>query len=104
MNKAELPIACTLTDKELQIRRENVLRKVAGSLVDFQELENGFSYRFPADDAVLQDLMTVINLERKCCPFLSFKLAMESQSDYVSLELTGQEGTKEMVKSLFNWN
>lgn len=104
MNRSELPIACTLTDKELQIRRENVLRKVADSLAGYEELENGFSYRFPADDAVLQDLITVINLERKCCPFLSFRLTVESQSDYVSLELTGQEGTKETVESLFNWN
>lgn len=99
-----LPIACTLSDKELQTRRETVLRQVAAHLIDFQELENGFSYRFPADDDVLRQLINVINLERKCCPFLNFKLIVESQNETVAFELTGQTGTKEMLESLFDWN
>lgn len=104
MDNNALPIACTLTDKELQMRRETVLQQVAASLIDFEELENGFSYRFPAKDEVLQELVNVINLERKCCPFLSFKLIVESQNETLALELTGQQGTKEMLKSLFDWN
>src|SRR3712207_4327548 len=98
-----LPIACTLTDKELQMRRETVLRQVAAHLIDSRELKNGFSYRFPADDDLLQELINVINLERKCCPFLNFKLIVESNSETSMLELTGREGTKEMLKSLFDW-
>jgi hypothetical protein len=100
----EIPIACTLTNKELQERRKNVLSGLAENLIEVQELENGFSYRFPVKDAVLQDLANVIALERKCCPFLSFKLIVEAQNDFVSLELSGQEGTKEMIQKLFNWN
>ncbi len=104
MDNNALPIACALTDKELQMRRETVLQQVAASLIDFAEVENGFSYRFPADDNVLRELVNVINLERECCPFLNFKLIVESQNETVALELTGQEGTKEMLKSLFDWN
>lgn len=100
----EIPIACSLTDAELQNRRKTVLRKAARSLIDFTELENGFSYRFPANDEVFQDLATVINLERKCCPFLNFKLTTEAGSDFVSFELSGREGAKEMIVSLFDWN
>src|SRR4051794_13020330 len=102
--RSEIPIACALTDKELQQRRENVLQKIAQSLIEVRELENGYDYRFPAEDAVLQDLVTVINLERKCCPFLDFKLIVEAENEFVSLELTGRGGTKEMLHSLFNWN
>lgn len=100
----EIPVACFLTDKELQQRRKDHLNKIAASLVDFNELENGFSYRFPSEKSVLLDLIEIIHLERKCCPFLDFKLIFEAGNDFVSLELTGAEGTKEMVRSLFEWN
>ena len=104
MERATIPIACTLTENELRERRENVLKKLSGSLIDFEELENGFSYRFPADDALLLDLVNVINLERKCCPFLNFKLTIESGNDQVSLAMTGAEGTKEFLESFFTPN
>jgi hypothetical protein len=100
---AEIPIACSLTDKELQERRKNVLQKTAQSLIEVQELKDGFSYRFPAEDVVLRDLSNLINLERKCCPFLNFRLIVEAQNDFIWLELTGREGTKEMIQTLFDW-
>jgi len=101
---AEIPIACFLTDKQLQQRRTDHLNKIAALLVDFKELENGFTYRFPVERSTLQDLAEVIDLERKCCPFLNFNLIIEAGSEHVSLELTGAEGTKEMIRSLFEWN
>lgn len=101
---SEIPIACALNDKELQERRRDMLGKIAASLIEVRELADGFSYRFPAEDRVLQDLISIINLERKCCPFLSFRLTVEAEKDFVSLELTGREGTREAIRSLFNWN
>ena len=100
----EIPIACHLTDKELQTRRKNYLDQAAESLIDSAELSDGFVYRFPLRESTLQNLAEIIDLERKCCPFLNFRLTIESGADLVSLELTGAEGTKEIVKSLFNWN
>lgn len=100
----EIPIACYLTDKELQARRKNYLDKAAESLIDSAELSDGYVFRFPLRESTLQNLAEIIDLERKCCPFLNFRLTIESGADVVSLELTGAEGTKEIVKSLFNWN
>lgn len=99
-----IPIACYLTDKELQARRKDYLDKAAESLIDSAELQDGFVYRFPLENSTLQNLAEIIDLERKCCPFLNFRLVLEAENDFVSLELTGMEGTKEIVKSLFNWN
>ena len=104
MMTREIPIACALTDTELQQRRRDYLNKAAALLVDFKELENGFSYRFLSEKSILLDLVNIIDLERKCCPFLSFKLVLEAGSDFVFLELTGAKGTKEMIKSLFEWS
>ncbi|HEY8561759.1 MAG TPA: hypothetical protein VIL74_15390 [Pyrinomonadaceae bacterium] len=101
---AKIPLACRLTDKELQARRKNYLDKAAESLIDSAELSDGFVYRFPLRDSTLRDLAEIIELERKCCPFLNFRLIVNAGDDFVSLELTGAEGTKEIVESLFNWN
>lgn len=100
----EIPVACFLTDKELQARRKNYLDQAAESLIDSAELSDGFVFRFPIRDSMLQDLAEIIELERKCCPFLNFRLAIESGSDLVSLEMTGAEGTKEIIRSLFRWS
>jgi Uma2 family endonuclease len=104
MMSKEIPIACNLNDRELQERRKNILDKIAASLIDSEELSDGFRYRFPIDDAILQNLITVINLERKCCPFLSFKLNLEAGKNFASLDLTGEQGAKEAIKELFDWN
>ena len=101
---AEIPIACYLTDKELQARRKNYLDKAAEFLVDSAELSDGFIFRFPIAESMLQNLAEIIDLERKCCPFLSFKLSLEAGEDFVSLELTGAQNTKEIIRELFNWN
>lgn len=101
---AEIPVACYLTDKELQARRKNYLDKAAGSLIDSAELSDGFVFRFRLEESKLQDLAKIMDMERKCCPFLNFRLTLEAGNDFVSLELTGAEGTKEIIKSLFNWN
>ena len=100
----KIPIACSLTDKELQARRKYYLDKAAGRLIDSTELENGVRFRFPLETSVLRDLTEIIDLERQCCPFLNFKLSLEAGNDFVSLELTGDDGTKEMIESLFGWN
>jgi len=100
----EIPVACALTDKQLQQRRKDYLEKIAASLDGFKELESGFSYRFPLREGVLQDLAEIVDLERQCCPFLSFRIILEAGDNSVSLELTGAKGTKETIKALFNWN
>lgn len=100
----EIPIACRLSDKHLQERRKNYLDKAAESLIDSAELSDGFVFRFPLRASTLQNLAEIIDLERKCCPFLNFRLTVEAGAEAVSLELTGAEGTKEIVKSLFKWN
>jgi hypothetical protein len=104
MIDTKIPIACSLTDSELQQRRKDYLDKIAKSLTGSEELENGFSFRFRLGPGFLQDLAEVIDLERQCCPFLTFRTILAAGDPSVVLELTGPDGTKEMVRELFNWN
>lgn len=104
MGQVVIPIACDLSDSQLRERREAILNEAADKMLDFRELENGFSYRFPMEDSVLESIVKIINLERKCCPFLNFAINIESGKDSFALELTGADGAKEAIISLFEWN
>ena len=96
-----LPIACTLTNSELQERRRDLLQKVRSSVTELRELEDGYSYCFPPDDDRLAELARLVNLERQCCPFLRFRLTVESGNGPIWLEMTGPEGTKAFLAATF---
>ncbi len=102
MSDLNLPIACSLTDSKFRERRNNVLRKVGQSILEVREIENGYTYRFPSDDDSLTEVTNLVRLERKCCPFLQFRIIIESGNSNIWLELTGAQGTKDFLASLFN--
>ena len=96
-----LPIACSLTDSELQERRRGVLQKVRSAVVEVRELEDGYAYSFPSGGERLSELAQLVDLERQCCPFMRFCLTVESDNGPIWLEMTGPEGTKEFLATTF---
>ena len=97
----DLPIACNLTDAEFQERRTAVLKTVKAAVVEVKELGNGYAYRFPSEEIWIRELTKLITAERGCCPFLRFDLRIEPSGGPIWLELTGPEGTKDFLHSLF---
>jgi hypothetical protein len=84
-----LPIACSLTNSELQERRRGVLHRVRSAVVEVRELENGYAYCFPSEGGRLTELAQLVDLERQCCPFLRFAITVESDNGPIRLEMTG---------------
>lgn len=103
MSTEHLPIACSLTDSELQQRRTDVLREAKSAMTAVRETENGFIYQFASASDRIGALANLITLEHQCCPFLTFKLTVEPGNQPVSLELSGPEGTKEFLIALFDY-
>ena len=101
MTSSELPIACSLKDPEFQQRRADLLRTFQGALLETKELDHGYAYRFPSSANWIAELAQLITFERECCPFLRFQLRLEPANGPLWLELTGPEGTKEFLQSLF---
>jgi hypothetical protein len=97
----DLPIACTLTSSELQERRRTVLQTLRRTVVEAKEIEGGYSYSFPSGGSSFQDIAAMIDLERQCCPFLSFRLIVEPNGGAIRLEMTGPEGTKQFLADVF---
>jgi hypothetical protein len=96
-----LPIACSLTDSELQQRRRDVVQRVRTAVAEIRELEDGFAYRFSLDSDRLLELARLIELERRCCPFLRFRVMVEPGDSSACLEMSGPEGTKEFLDATF---
>lgn len=96
-----LPVACSLTESELQERRSSVLQRLKHVVVEFKELNDGYAYRFPSDDALIVGLAQLVSLERRCCPFLRFGITVEPGNGPVWLEMSGPQGTKDFLAAVF---
>ena len=101
MSAEKLPIACNLTEPQFQIRRAELLCMFREALLETKELADGFAFRFPSDEKWITGLAQLITFERACCPFLRFELRVEAANGPVWLHLTGSDGTKDFLKSLF---
>jgi hypothetical protein len=83
------PIACTLTDGEMRERRAMVLDSVRRSVLDITPLPDGYMCRFEATSETLSQLASVVDLERQCRAFLSFRIIVEAGRHPICLEITG---------------
>ena len=68
---ADLPVACSLTEPELREREATVLASV-------QARDSGYALRFDPEEDLIPEIATLIDLERRCCPFLRFGLTVSS--------------------------
>ena len=94
---AELPVACTLTEPELAARRAGVLAAIRRDQQEARWLPDGVALRFTGEPDRLAMLAAFIDLERRCCAFLRFRLTVEPGGGPVWLELTGPPGARDFL-------
>jgi hypothetical protein len=94
------PIACDLNALTLaeRPRRKIILGAVAQTIIGRSELANGFELSFDSARLDLAVLGEWLALERKCCPFLHFRLDIEPAGK-IALALTGDQGVKEFLRT-----
>jgi hypothetical protein len=95
---ASQALACSLTTEEMRLRKETVLASLKAQVVARKELDNGYSYKFPGSDEMVDELAEFIKTERACCAFFSFGLTVAGDRSSACLELTGPEGAKDMIQ------
>jgi len=100
---AELPLACRMDALDGAERRRygGLFAELASRLAGIEELPDGFAFIFPRERPLFLTLAEWVALERRCCPFLSFELVLESRAAPVSLRLTGRPGVKEFLRREF---
>jgi RimJ/RimL family protein N-acetyltransferase len=95
----DVPIACTLTERELAERRAGLLAELGRHREEVHWLADGAAFRYPSTGAVLELITEFVRLESRCCPFLRFRLTVEPAGGPVWLELTGAPGTREFLEA-----
>jgi hypothetical protein len=96
----DLPVVCTLTETELKERRRTVLESIRETAIDATPTADGFSYRFAPASHVLARLSSLVDLERQCCRFLTFKIIVEPLQP-IRLEVTGPPEARAAIADLF---
>ena len=95
------PVGCTLRDNEFQQRRSGLLAKVRDQVQEVKSLDSGYALRFESTNEIIDELTKLIQLERSCCQFLEINLKVLPEQGPIWLELSGPDGTKEFLDSLF---
>jgi hypothetical protein len=97
----ELPIACSLTDRELARRAEDIRRDLFSGALERSEFETGYAFRFPADQEWETKIVEFVSTERQCCPFFRFDVKFEPNHGPIWLKLSGGEGVKQFIEATF---
>lgn len=97
----ELPIACTLTETEMRERRRTILDSVRGAALTVKPLPLGYVYCFEPTSEVVAQLARLVDLERQCCPFLTFGIIIEAGNLPIRLEITGPPEAKALIADFF---
>ena len=96
----KLPIVCTLSPDALRARRQELLSELLKRSVGHEPLPDGLPLRFASSSETPSRITQAIEAERHCCRFLRFTLTLEPDDGQFVLELTGPQGTREVVAAL----
>jgi hypothetical protein len=98
----DLPIACVLTEVQLRDRRQAIVEMFRSMQVTVAELPDGYAFSFPPSSEALQRITQLVDLERQCCPFLTFKIVVEAAQATMRLEVIGPGEAKKVIAEYFN--
>lgn len=90
-------LSCKLTSKELQERKATVIASLKKQVLEKEELQNGFAFRFSGTEKIMDELIEFVKTERLCCDFFTFTLTFSGDGSKAWLELTGPDGTKDFI-------
>jgi hypothetical protein len=91
-------LSCKLSSQQLMKRKETVLKKLKQQVVETKELTDGYAFKFPGTDKVVDELTEFIKTERTCCDFFIFGLSISGDASEAWLTLTGPEGAKDFIR------
>ena len=102
-SRGEVIIACNPNAIPSEMREQWVEngKQVYAAVLGIQDMPDGYGFRLPTDSAMLLKVAEYIANERLCCAFLHFTVEVEANEGPFWLRLTGGEGVKEYIRSVF---
>ena len=80
-------------------RRRTLVGVLAQAIVGRTELDHGFELRLDSAKLDLPALAEWIALERRCCPFLHFRVELAAEDGPVTVALSGGDGVKDFLRA-----
>ena len=100
----ELPIVCDasgITDVEKEFWLKDIIPRLYKAVQEIQELPDGYAWKLPSDPEILRLVAEDLNMERRCCPFVTYTLEIEPNWGPFWLRMTGGEGVKTFLRMSF---
>jgi hypothetical protein len=93
-----LPIACTLGPAALKARQEDLLGGLVRRAAERLDIPDGYRVRFAPTEGILATIANVVEIERQCCRFLTFRLTAEPDNGAIWLDSAALRGREN-----FSW-
>lgn len=100
-DQTQLAVACSLTDVAFRERRDTVQRDLFSGQTGSAVEGDGYRFRFPPDDVWLNRIVGFVLAERQCCPFLTFRIDIQSGVSGIDLRLSGPPGSAAFIEQTF---
>jgi hypothetical protein len=97
----QAPFACNLKAFQPGQRQRwrVLLDELYAAVTSSRELTDGYALRIDTNRAPLVVVAEWIDLERRCCPFFDFEIAVHGEDGTVWLSLKGREGVKRFIEA-----
>jgi hypothetical protein len=96
--KTDIPIACILNQTQFAERKE-LVKRLAQEAKERRKLPHGVGLSFEPVSVRMTELARLVDLERTCCPFLTFRIEAPAGAA-VWLEFTGPAAAQEIIREL----
>ncbi|HEX7736456.1 MAG TPA: hypothetical protein VF458_16505 [Ktedonobacteraceae bacterium] len=105
-SRNEVAIACNPDAIPAEMRDQWIenSKRLYAAVQEIQDMPAGYRFRLLPDSTMLLKVAEYIANERLCCPFLHFTVEVEANEGPFWLCLTGCEGVKEYIRSIFVTN
>ena len=97
------PVACTLSEPDLAQRRHGLLADLLAAASDRRLVGEGAQLTFAKPEEVLPLLLEALVAERRCCPFLTFRLTFAPEGGPLKVEISGPAGTGEFLQNVLGF-
>lgn len=98
--EAAVPLACVpgaIPDAERAPHFARLRRLFDNEALERVEVPGGYSWRFRPD--ALDDVALFVSWERRCCPFLRFRIDVSPDSGALWLTMDGPAGTRRFLEA-----
>ena len=100
----QIPFACNLKafQPAERARWRKLIEQVMSAVVAARELNDGYALQVDKGRVSLGQVAEWVDLERQCCPFFDFQVAVHGEDSSLWLSLTGREGVKQFIDADFS--